>query len=222
LADRPFFFAAPVERFFVERAVADRPVEAPSLLAPAERPLPDDVAALAVLPLPDEAAALAVLPLLFFAVEDFARPPLDFAELERPADDRARTAAPEDDELPPLLLVDELPSSVVQRPVSTRCAASATASAMIDPSRVALDTAAVAALLALSAASRPASRILRRAAGLALIAAAAAARPAASISRLIAIFATLSTVDSSEFEVDFRLDLAMSTSLFRNKDTSKP
>ena len=86
------------------------------------------------------------------------------------------------------------PSSPVHFPDMTRCAASATASAMIEPSLVALDIMLVAACDAESAASRPASRILRRAAGLALIAAAAAARPAASISLLIAALANLSTV----------------------------
>ena len=57
-------------------------------------------------------------------------------------------------------------------PDITRCAASATASAINAPSLLALDMTLVAAAEALSAASRPASRILRRAAGLALIAAA--------------------------------------------------
>lgn len=132
-----------------------------------------------------------------------ARPrvPVDLAavDLARPLpalDVLARPRPLLDEEV--LSLLEPESSSLVQRPESTRCAASATASAMIEPSRVALDTAAVAALLALSAASRPASRILRRAAGLALIAAAAAARPAASISRLIAAFASLSTVLSFE------------------------
>lgn len=91
-------------------------------------------------------------------------------------------------------------SSGVHLPDITRCAASATASAMMDPSFVALDTMLLAACEAVSAASSPASRILRRAAGLALIAAAAAARPAASISLLIAAFASLSTVLSLERE----------------------
>ena len=84
----------------------------------------------------------------------------------------------------------------------TRCAASATASAMIEPSLVALDTTLLAARSAVSAASRPASRIFLRAAGLALIAAAAAASPAASISLLIAALASLSTVDLLELERD--------------------
>jgi len=98
-------------------------------------------------------------------------------------------------------------SSDVHLPDITRCAASATASAMIDPSLVALDTMLLAACDAVSAASSPASRILRRAAGLALIAAAAAARPAASISLLIAAFANLLTVLLPDFEEDDRLEV---------------
>jgi hypothetical protein len=90
-------------------------------------------------------------------------------------------------------------SSLAHLPDITRCAASATASAIIDPSFVALDMTLLAACDAVSAASRPASRILRRAAGLALIAAAAAARPAASISLLIAAFVNLSTVVLPDF-----------------------
>jgi hypothetical protein len=95
-------------------------------------------------------------------------------------------------------------SSSVHLPDITRWAASATASAMIDPSLVALLIMLVAAADALSAASSPASRILRRAAGLALIAAAAAARPAASISLLIAALASLSIV--SEVDDFVRLE----------------
>jgi hypothetical protein len=120
--------------------------------------------------------------------------------------------------------------SSVHLPDITRCAASATASAMIEPSLVALDTMLLAACEAVSAASSPASRILRRAAGLALIAAAAAARPAASISLLIAAFANLSTVLSfapedlpaDDFEDVFLVDLAILLSLRRRKDTSGP
>jgi hypothetical protein len=105
-------------------------------------------------------------------------------------------------------------SSSLHLPDMTRCAASATASAMIEPSLVALLTMFVAAADAVSAASSPASRILRRAAGLALIAAAAAARPAASISLLIAALASLSIVsDALDFEDDleevFFVDLAI-------------
>jgi hypothetical protein len=127
----------------------------------------------------------------------FARPPL---LEERDAPDFAR--APES-------------SSGVHLPDITRCAASATASAMMEPSFVALDTMLLAACEAVSAASSPASRILRRAAGLALIAAAAAARPAASISLLIAAFVSLSIVSLLEEPEDdpeelLRADLAMS------------
>lgn len=92
-------------------------------------------------------------------------------------------------------LLAELPSSEVHLPDNTRCAASATASAISEPSRVALLIMLVAAWLAVSAASMPASRMARRAFGLAAIAVAAAVRPAASISLLIAAFASLSTVD---------------------------
>jgi hypothetical protein len=94
------------------------------------------------------------------------------------------------------------PSSPVHLPDNTRCAASATASAMIEPSLVALDIMFVAACDAVSAASRPASRIARRAFGLALIAAAAAARPAASISLLIAALAILSIVSFELVELE--------------------
>jgi hypothetical protein len=90
------------------------------------------------------------------------------------------------------------PSSIDHLPDMTRCAASATASAINEPSLVALAIMFVAACDAVSAASRPASRIARRAFGLALIAAAAAARPAASISLLIAALAILSTVSLPE------------------------
>ena len=83
-----------------------------------------------------------------------------------------------------------------------RCAASATASAISEPRRDALDTTLLAACCAVSAASTPASRILRRAAGLALIAAAAAASPAASISRLIAALVILSTALSLRVDED--------------------
>jgi len=88
----------------------------------------------------------------------------------------------------------EAEPSIDHLPDITRCAASATASAMIAPSLVALETTLLAACDAVSAASRPASRIFLRAAGLALIAAAAAASPAASISLLIAALASLSIV----------------------------
>jgi hypothetical protein len=99
----------------------------------------------------------------------------------------------------------DAPPSSVHLPDITRCAASATASAMIDPSFVALDITLVAACEAVSAASSPASRIARRAFGLALIAAAAAASPAASISLLIAALAILSVI-SLERDEDFEDD----------------
>jgi hypothetical protein len=151
---------------------------------------------------PEEAAAERV-PVDFFAVERFAVERLAVEPLlvERLAVDRfavereeePRLVAPEDDAPAPLSSSDHLPDS-------TRCAASATASAISEPRRVALETADVAACDAVSAASSPASRILRRAAGLAAIAAAAALRPAASISRLIAALAILSIVLSFDFE----------------------
>ena len=115
--------------------------------------------------------------------------------------------------------------SVVHLPDMTRWAASATASAISEPSLVALAMTLLAAWDAVSAASRPASRIARRALGLALIAAAAAARPAASISLLIAALANLSTVSlpEEEFEDPLRADLAIaSISLRCGKDTSSP
>lgn len=96
----------------------------------------------------------------------------------------------------------EADPSIDHLPDITRCAASATASAMIDPSLVALETTLLAACDAVSAASRPASRIFLRAAGLAAIAAAAAVNPAASISLLIAAFASLSIVALLEPERD--------------------
>jgi hypothetical protein len=99
-------------------------------------------------------------------------------------------------------------SSSVHLPERTRCAASATASAISEPSLDALETIVLAAACAVSAASRPASRILRRAAGLALIAAAAAASPAASISRLIAALASLSSVSLPDDPL-LLLDLAI-------------
>jgi hypothetical protein len=132
-----------------------------------------------------------VPPLLPRALPDLAedaRPPV-----ERVVDDLALLLR----DARPLLEDEDEDSSDVHLPVSMRCAASATASAMMEPSLVALDT----MLDAVSAASRPASRILRRAAGLALIAAAAAARPAASISLLIAALASLSTVSLPVIEL---------------------
>ena len=96
----------------------------------------------------------------------------------------------------------EAEPSIVHLPDITRCAASATASAMIEPSLVALETTLLAAWDAVSAASSPASRIFLRAAGLAAIAAAAAVSPAASISLLIAAFASLSIVALLDRELD--------------------
>jgi hypothetical protein len=106
------------------------------------------------------------------------------------------------------------PRSSVHFPDSTRCAASATASAINVPSLDALFITDVAALVALSAASSPASRILRRAVGLAARAAAAAVNPAASISRLTATFAIRSMVVSLlvDFPPDFVVSLAMHAS----------
>ena len=103
-----------------------------------------------------------------------------------------RAAAGLPPELEPPLDVPR--SSSIHLPDITRWAASATASAISEPSLEALLIIVEAALLALSAASRPASRIARRALGLAAIAAAAAVSPAASISRLIAALAILSIV----------------------------
>ena len=119
----------------------------------------------------------------------------------------------EDDEVELLPLL--MPPSIDHLPVITRCAASATASAMSEPSLVALAIMLLAACDAVSAASNPASRIARRAFGLALIAAAAAARPAASISLLIAALASLSTVSlffEEEPEEPLRADLAIASS----------
>jgi hypothetical protein len=119
--------------------------------------------------------------------------------------------------LPALALDFELAPLSPHLPDITRWAASATASAMIEPNLVALAIMLLAACDAVSAASSPASRILRRATGLALIAAAAAARPAAIISLLIAALASLSAVLPPDPEEDrdedldevFRVDLAI-------------
>jgi len=105
----------------------------------------------------------------FFAVLRFA---VDALAVERLAPARALDflAPPLRDEPEPALVL-ALPSTV-HLPDITRCAASATASAINEPSLVALAIMLVAACEAVSAASRPASRIARRAFGLALIAAA--------------------------------------------------
>ena len=136
--------------------------------------------------------------------ELFAAPPVDlFAVDLRAPDERPELPEDEEDAEPPLLPPLELAEpSMLHLPDITRCAASATASAIREPSLVALDMTLLAACEAVSAASSPASRIFLRAAGLALIAAAAAASPAASISLLIAAFASLSTVLSLERERD--------------------
>jgi hypothetical protein len=112
-------------------------------------------------------------------------------------------------ELPELLDVLAEPSTL-HLPDINRSAASATASAISEPSFAALAATLFAACWAVSAASSPASRIFLRAAGLAAIAAAAAVSPAASISLLIAALASLSTVllperefDEDELERDF-------------------
>ena len=168
--------------------------------------------------------------LAFFAVARFAVLHLAVERLavERLAVDlRApllRVEPDDDPELEPELAL-ALPS-IDHLPVITRCAASATASAISDPSLVALAITLLAAWDAVSAASRPASRIARRAFGLALIAAAAAARPAASISLLIAALASLSTVSllllfAEEREELLRADLAMLHLLRSRKDTSR-
>lgn len=163
--------------------------------------------------------------LLLVAV--LARLVLDFfaalrLPVERFADGlRAEPARDEPDDEPELVVA--LPSTV-HLPLITRCAASATASAISEPSLVALATTLLAAWDAVSAASRPASRMARRAFGLALIAAAAAASPAASISLLIAALASLSTVSLLLFEEEpeelLRAGLAMLHLLRSRKDTS--
>ena len=136
---------------------------------------------------------------------DFARVFEDFrVPLEREADFRAVDLRALDLRAPPraerdddAVLVDASPS-IDHFPDITRCAASATASAMSEPSFVALEAMLLAACCAVSAASSPASRIALRALGLAAIAAAAAVKPAASISLLIAALAILSIV--SDFD----------------------
>jgi hypothetical protein len=185
------------------RALVFRAVErfAPAPAVFARVPVADGVAV-------EADAALRAPPV--FVVRDFAA--LDFAALDRADAERdvlvlARDPADRDPlEARPAELRDEVeeddPSSVPHLPVMTRWAASATASAMMLPSLVALDIMLVAACDAVSAASRPASRIFRRALGLALIAAAAAAKPAASISLLIAALAILSIVSLPDEEPD--------------------
>lgn len=182
-------FAEAVERFAVERfAVGRFTVErlAVDLLRDADAP--DDFARV----VRGFAALDRDLRALDFAREVFLRAPVERRAVLRE---------------PPVLAAVATVPSAVNLPDITRCAASATASAMIDPSLVALATILVAACEAVSAASSPASRILRRAAGLALIAAAAAASPAASISLLSAALASLSTVLFLDLEVELEDDL---------------
>jgi hypothetical protein len=178
---------APLLRVFaaaVERFAAGLRAADERVAAPAEDPARAEVAFFAVARFADERLAGALR-----------------APLRRVDDDEAeRVPAP------------ALPSAV-HLPDITRWAASATASAISEPSLVALAMTLLAAWDAVSAASRPASRIARRAFGLALIAAAAAARPAASISLLIAALANLSTVSLPEEEPEdpLRADLAIAS-----------
>jgi len=130
-----------------------------------------------------------------FAAAERAEVDLRAVDLRAPV---ARFAAGLDALLDPAEV--EAEPSIDHLPDITRCAASATASAISEPSLVALETTLLAACDALSAASSPASRIFLRAAGLAAIAAAAAVNPAASISLLIAALASFSTVLSFERE----------------------
>jgi hypothetical protein len=175
-------FAAPVARFAAEPVPADlrvagdlARVEDDFLAAPLERD---------VLLAGDFAREVAERVVRAPVRDDFLAP--DFAAVEREEELDARPPLA----VPPLLLE----ASIDHLPDMTRCAASATASAMSAPSLVALAATLLAACDAVSAASRPASRIFFRAPGLAAIAAAAAVSPAASISLLIAALASLSTV----------------------------
>lgn len=181
---------------------------------PRERELPerDERALVPELRLADAlglALLLLVAPLAAdFEADDLEREAADFAF--EPEPDRLllerelllREPAPPLDLVEPRLLPlpDDAPASIDHLPLITRLAASATASAIREPSFVALDKTDFAALSAVSAASMPASRIALRAFGLALIAAAAAARPAASISLLIAALASFSVVLFDEVE----------------------
>src|SRR4030095_9592396 len=126
-----------VERFAVERLVVDlaRDGEAPDDFARLVRGL---------------AALVRDLPELDFAREVFLRLAVERRVVLR--------------EAPVLAAVCTAPSAV-NLPDITRCAASATASAMIDPSLVALATILVAACEAVSAASGAASAVLWRACG---------------------------------------------------------
>jgi hypothetical protein len=173
-------FAAAVERFAVARFAVERvAVERVAVDLLREADVPADLARVVFFAAELERA------LLERGVLDFARDVVLRLAVERRA-----------------VLAAAGSSSAVHLPDITRCAASATASAMSDPSFVALDTMLLAAFDAVSAASSPASRIALRAFGLALIAAAAAASPAASISLLIAALASLSTVLFLVLEVE--------------------
>jgi len=207
---RRFGFALPVERLAAGlRAVEERLAAAP-----------EDFARVGV-----DLFAVLRFGVLRLAVERFAVERLAVGrlavDLRGPlrADDERDAERDEPPELPLAL------PSIVHLPDMTRCAASATASAINVPSFVALATTLLAACEAVSAASRPASRIARRALGLALIAAAAAARPAASISLLIAALASLSTVSllfEEEPEEPLRADLAIASSpSIAGKDNSR-
>lgn len=141
------------------------------------------------------AAGLGLALLLAELLPDFAA-----EDFEAEAEERG-LLAPDLFTAPDLPLLDFLEPPLVEvfvsidhLPLSTRLAASVTASAIKEPSLVALENTDFAALSAVSAASIPASRIALRALGLALIAAAAAASPAASISLLIAALASFSAV----------------------------
>ena len=84
--------------------------------------------------------------LVFFAPVDrldFAPP--DFRAVEREDDERVDPPVLPELALPELLPLLELSSSPVHLPDMTRCAASATASAISEPSRDALDTTLLAA-----------------------------------------------------------------------------
>jgi hypothetical protein len=206
---------APVDlRALVFRAVPVFEARPPLVLAALERvpvPVPVDLAAREPVVFARVVFARVVFARVVFARLVFAR--LDFARvvfarpvLAEPVE-RDLAALPREVEPlrdPPLLV----PDSSDHLPDITSCAASATASAINEPRRVALVITVLAACDAESAASIPASRIFLRADGLALIAAAAAASPAASISLLIAALVILSTVVSfepREPDDDFRL-----------------
>jgi len=232
LVDGPPRPRVPEPRGLLVRGLLVRGLRAPAAgagLAEEADDLAEDLRAppLRLAPLP---ADLARVPLdLALLPERFAEPDerlLD-AVLRAPAAPVREERVPDDDALDVALVPS---SEAAHLPDMTRCAASATASAISEPNLVALAIMLVAACDAVSAASSPASRIARRAFGLALIAAAAAARPAASISLLIAPLASFSTVLSPEPEVEpavrelvLREDLAIGRLRpFASKDTQEP